>query len=148
MDPVKCDYCGRNAELVTGEVLYHGRSDLKDLRFWRCVPCEAHVGCHKKNLKYDSDGTRPLGRLANKPLRQAKMEAHELLDPLWKQGKMRRNEVYKWLADRLGIPMDECHIGMFDLQRCREAINILRKFDGLFSEGVEDVSIRNRGETT
>ena len=51
---VDCDYCQKPAELVTGATIYPHRNDLAHLRFWRCVPCEAYVGCHKAG-----DGTTP-----------------------------------------------------------------------------------------
>lgn len=108
---MNCDYCGKPAELVTGDEIYPHRPDLSRLRFWRCEPCDAHVGCHRGT-------TRPLGRLANAELRRAKMAAHAAFDPLWKSGRMSRSEAYAWLADRLGIEADVCHIGMFDVAMC------------------------------
>lgn len=107
-----CPYCNNEAWLVSGNIVYPHRPDLFDKRFWLCTPCDAYVGCH--------DGTeKPLGRLANQELRQAKIAAHAVLDPLWKSGSMTRNAAYQWLADQLGIPRSECHVGMFDVDRCR-----------------------------
>lgn len=121
---VKCDYCGRQAELVAGDVIYPHRPDLFEKRFWRCVPCDAFVGCHAPGNGY-GDGTRPLGRLANAELRRAKMRAHAAFDPLWKAKGMRRREAYAWLAEQLSIEFDQCHIGMFDVNRCHEVVAIV-----------------------
>ena len=114
---VKCDYCGNPAELVTGRVIYPHRPILYKLRFWRCVPCDAYVGCHKKTKK-----PVPLGRLANQELRKWKMKAHTSFDDVWKHGKMNRMEAYKWLSDKLKIKLKDCHIGMFDSIMCRQVV--------------------------
>ena len=117
-----CSYCNNEAELVNGDVIYPHRPNLHHLRFWQCAPCDARVGCH--------EGTeRPLGRLANAELRQAKMAAHAVFDPLWKGGPMTRNTAYGWLADQLGIPRTECHIGMFDVDRCRLVVALCNFYE-------------------
>lgn len=45
---VKCDYCGNDAMLVSGRAIYPHRPDLFRLNFWQCAPCDAYVGCHKR----------------------------------------------------------------------------------------------------
>ena len=131
-----CPYCGKTAVLVSGTHIYPHRRDLYALRFWACDPCSAYVGCHKAGAwmyvggeKILSNGTLPLGRLANAALRREKSAAHAAFDPLWKTGRMRRREAYSWLAKQLGIRFDDCHIGEFDVERCRAvvaAVNGLR----------------------
>lgn len=123
----KCPYCKQPAQLVTGSSIYPHRPDLWNLRFWKCEPCDAYVGCHKKGAyfyvggaKIVSDGTIPLGRLANAELRMAKSEAHAAFDPLWRDGGMTRSAAYKWLAHKMGLPAGECHIGEFDVAQCKE----------------------------
>lgn len=127
---ISCPYCSTPAELVTGDVLYPHRPDLASLKFWRCSPCGAHVGCHKRGAVADgirSDGTLPLGRLANAELRRAKSQAHALFDEIWKSRRMGRRQAYAWLAKKLGIPQAECHIGMFDVDRCREVVRLIKE---------------------
>lgn len=116
-----CPYCNNEAQLVSGEVVYPHRPDLYDKHFWVCVPCDARVGCH--------DGTtKPLGRLANAELRQAKMAAHAAFDPLWQRWKaltgLPRSKAYAWLAQQLGIPHKDCHIGMFDVDQCERVVQV------------------------
>lgn len=111
---VNCDYCGKPAKLARGFELYPSRKDLAKLYFWACDPCGAYVGCHR-----DSNAV-PLGRLADANLRSAKRIAHAAFDPLWKEFGMRRADAYQWLAESLGIPGSECHIGMFDVETCRK----------------------------
>lgn len=124
-----CPYCARPAEIVSGADLYPHRPELHAKKFWRCQPCQAWVGCHP--------GTEnPLGRLADAKLRRAKSQAHAAFDPMWKE-KMRRDGVrqnkarragYKWLAAQLGIAIDDCHIGMFDVATCWRVVEACRPY--------------------
>ncbi len=114
---VKCPYCEAKAELVHGDAIYPHRHDLRDLKFYRCEPCEAYVGCHKGT-------TNPLGRLADAELRKAKMAAHAVFDPIWRSGRMKRTQAYQWLAAQLGIDPKDCHIGMFDVDTCCRVASI------------------------
>ena len=122
-DKPLCPYCASKSELVKGSVIYPHRNDLYNLNFWLCAPCDAYVGCHKGT-------TNPLGRLANKELRSAKSEAHKFFDPLWhnseKPRRHARNAAYSWLAEALGVPTQECHIGMFDVETCRRVVEICK----------------------
>ena len=118
---VKCDYCNKESELVDGSVIYPHRPDLFHKYFYRCVDCLAHVGCHPNT-------TKPLGRLANKELRQAKSEAHLSFDKLWKRYGMDRNEAYAYLADKMGIDKKDAHIGMFTVEQCKEVVKISKRY--------------------
>lgn len=125
-----CPYCNGYAHLVTGATVYPHRWDLRALLFWQCKPCKAFVGCHKRGAPVDvviSDGTIPLGRLANAELRRAKSEAHAAFDPMWKEkgSKLSRREAYRHLANALGITPEECHIGMFDEEMCKRVVEIV-----------------------
>lgn len=123
---VSCPYCRRPACLTGGTSIYPLRPDLAAKWFYVCWSCDAWVGCH--------DGTqKPLGRLADHELRRAKMAVHEVFDPLW-QAKMERDKcskheargaAYKWLAQQLGISVEDCHVGMFDVATCKRAIEIM-----------------------
>lgn len=127
-----CPYCQQPAALVSGRVIYPHRSDLWPKTFWSCAPCGAYVGCHP-------GGTVPLGRLANKELRDAKMAAHAAFDPIWKRhgasarAKSRR-DAYGWLADQMGLSRRRCHIGMFDVEECRRVVEIIRHRGGPMPE--------------
>lgn len=127
-----CPYCDQPSKLVTGADIYPHRRDLRKLKFWHCKPCKAWVGCHRPNRKFGYDGTQPLGRLANAELRKAKSAAHAAFDPLWR-GKMQRdgkgqvearNAGYAWLSEQLGVGVDDCHIGMFDVETCERVVAV------------------------
>lgn len=123
--PVMCHYCGNPAALAKGADIYPHRPDLEALRFWRCEPCGAYVGCHKAGNGY-GDGTQPLGRLANADLRTAKQAAHAAIDPYWRAGRLRRREVYSRLAALMNLGQGEAHIGEFDEAQCAEAVQLGR----------------------
>lgn len=110
-EEITCPFCHRLAEKTTGEIIYPNRPDLSKKEFFLCEPCGAYVGCHK-------DG-RPLGSLANKKTRSARQWAHSMFDPLWGKGVLRRKDAYRLLAEKLGINVDDCHIGHFNVDQCK-----------------------------
>ena len=121
MREVYCDYCGRRAEFVDSRIVY-GMSRGK---IYLCRNCMAYVGIHKGTDK-------PLGRLANAELRRWKKAAHHAFDPLWKYGpfKGHRDAAYGWLAQKMELPIERTHIGMFDVEQCKKAINIIKSLKG------------------
>lgn len=114
-----CPYCKSTSELVTGERIYPHRQDLAKKFFYLCTDCDAYVGCHPNSK-------RPLGRLADSTLRTWKQNVHRVFDPLWKRYGMTRYKAYEFLACALGIPMRECHVGMFDVETCQRAVDVCR----------------------
>ena len=73
MFKVVCPYCGQVAVLVDSSIVYGRSFGL----IYLCAPCDAYVGTHKGSPRH-----APLGTLANKELREARLKAHEILDPL------------------------------------------------------------------
>ena len=150
-----CSYCNGTSVLATGEDIYPHREDLHDLNFWKCPTCEdVYVGCHKAGAfvvkangdKIISDGTLPMGRLANAALRRAKSDTHVMFDAIWKRREYdkqtrfaKRRETYAWLAHKMNIAIDDCHIAMFTLEQCYEAMEHIR----LYTQNAVD---RRKGE--
>ena len=105
--PAICAHCGSECRLTDGKEIYPHRSDLHMLRFWKCDPCAAYVGCHKAD-----DGTKPLGTAADAELRRLRQQVHGVVDPLWQNAKQRgraRQAVYKALTN-IGH-----HLGFVDI---------------------------------
>jgi hypothetical protein len=115
---VTCNYCNKPAKLVSGRVIYPQRADLISLLFWYCKDCKAWVGCHKKT-------TRPLGKLATQMLRELRAYVHTQFDPLWQNGQMTRTQAYVWLAEQMQMTVEDCHIGMFNEEQCRQVMEII-----------------------
>ncbi len=117
MRDVRCDYCGTRTDFVDSAMVY-GRSYGM---IYLCPRCHAYVGVHKGTDK-------PLGRLANAELRVWKGAAHAVFDPLWKYGGPfyhNRNGAYRWLSEKMGLPVEKTHIGMFDVAECKRVIDII-----------------------
>ena len=125
---VQCPYCYKLASLVSGEVIYPHRIDLFDKKFWSCKKCEAYVGCHEKT-------TLPLGSLANQTLRSLRSKCHQLFDPLWrsKNNGITRSNCYWWLANKLDIHIKDCHIGLFDEDKCMRLLILWSEYKDLQS---------------
>lgn len=107
-----CPYCNAETKVVPMEFIYGTVYSFgNDIICCSNFPeCDSYVGTH-------SDG-RPLGRLANKNLRNAKRMAHSAFDKLWKEGLMKRKEAYKKLSNFLKIQPEYTHIGMFKTSTC------------------------------
>lgn len=122
----RCEYCGGLAVLLSdSKKIYHGR-DYGPA--WYCDNNHepAWVGCHGGSYI-------PMGRLANKELREAKQAVHANFDWMYKlkvsRGQKKheaRGAAYKWLAEQMGIEPKDCHIGMFSLEQCARALEILK----------------------
>ncbi|GJE26268.1 zinc-finger-containing protein [Methylobacterium organophilum] len=131
--------CGATARLTSGAEIYPNRPDLADTPIWACPTCEdTYCGCHP--------GTEePLGTPADASLREARMLLHRRrVDPLWKDAhkleaygdldaadvkavqRAARVRVYRFLAARMGLTEEQCHVGMFTLEQCREAWGALQ----------------------
>jgi hypothetical protein len=111
-----CPYCNRASIKVTGEAIYPHRKDLLSKIFYLCRPCRSYVGCHPGTDK-------PLGIPANSDLRGARHKAHAAFDPKWRNRVWgTRRQAYSHLAQKLGLTVDECHIGGFDQDMCEKVI--------------------------
>ena len=121
MKSAVCPYCGSEVVCKDSSLVY-GQSYGK---IWICSnwpKCDAYVGCQKGTDK-------PLGRLANPALRYWKKQAHSKFDKLWQGGVMTRSRAYTWLSRTLNIPLDDCHIGMFDIDQCKAVCDAVQNFD-------------------
>lgn len=126
-----CPYCNVPADFVDSSVIYKRSYGM----IYLCSnfpECDAYVGVHNGTAK-------PLGKMANRELREARKKAHAAFDPLWQEkliitqknnrhySKSRaRNEMYAWLANELGIPKARCHIAMFDVETCKQVVEVCR----------------------
>jgi hypothetical protein len=111
-----CVHCGNECRKTDGKEIYPHRKDLHSLVFFKCDPCDARVGAHKNSGK-------PLGYAANSETQRARSYVHSILDPIWKKARTRsaRSVVYKYLSQKMGIDRKKTHVGMFDIEQCRQA---------------------------
>lgn len=129
MEEKICPYCGSEIKFEKDSSFIYGRN-YGPVYYCSSYPeCDSYVGCHR--------GTHnSLGRLANKQLRLKKKEAHYYFDFLWrtkrslnkKSSKNARSKGYTWLSRELGIPKEDTHIGMFDVETCDRVILLCKPY--------------------
>lgn len=112
-----CPYCKSKTKTVPQKFIYNTTFNPKRSIIC-CVnypKCDSYVGT-------DDEGIT-LGRLANKALREAKKQAHEHFDKLWREGYLKRSTAYRKLGEFLDeIPEEYIHIGMFNVDTCNKVI--------------------------
>lgn len=113
-----CQKCMRKAKLVTGEYIFPFNKKYKDHNYYVCEGCGDYVGCHEGT-------TKALGTLADKRLREKRIQVHRAFDQIWKDSPISRKQAYEYLAEKLDIPLVKCHIGLFDLQLCQRALEVM-----------------------
>lgn len=112
--PTTCPFCAGEVKLVNNQEVY-GRS----VGLWPFVyacqnGCDAHVGVH-------ADTDIPLGILANKELRTAKQIAKQSFHAMMYRHNMSRPNAYKWLAEKMELPLGHTHYGWFTLVQVQQA---------------------------
>lgn len=124
-----CPYCNKPSNYVDSSHIYGKSYGM----IYLCQPCDAYVGVHKGTDK-------ALGRLANSELRYYKKEAHFWFDQIAKTGLINkiweeyipnlgnRNKAYLWLSKKMKIDKEYCHIGMFDVEQCKQVIEICGEY--------------------
>ena len=114
---VMCPNCGTPCELVHPREIYGPDHWRITSYLYLCRGCGRYVGCHPGTAQ-------PLGTPTDEEGRRARRLAHAAFDLLFKDGWMSRTTAYIWLADKLGIEVEECHIGMFDRERCEQVMQL------------------------
>ncbi len=118
-ETIFCVECNKEviAVRVTGDIIYPHRRDLHLKRFFKCLDCDNYVGTHR-------DSGKPLGVIPSKELRKQRMKIHELIDPVWKNGTMKRGEMYQKIKEFLGY---EFHTAEIDsMEKAKDIFETLR----------------------
>lgn len=123
--PIKiwCCQCGIevDARLTNGAEIYPHRRDLWELPFWKCDGCGNHVSCHHRH--HDAaERTKPTGVIPNAEVSNARRHIHARLDPLWRDGLIKRKHLYAQLTRFLGR---QYHTG--ELRTVQEARRVYKK---------------------
>ena len=121
---IYCCGCSKKVEarLANGDEIYPHRADLHDLPFWKCDFCGNFVGCHHKT----SNRTQPLGCIPTPEIREARKHIHAMLDPIWKDGKVKRKDLYRRISDELGWKYHTAQIRSID--EARKVYRIIREY--------------------
>jgi hypothetical protein len=123
---------------------------LKESKFGPFYGCENFPTCRSTHGAHP-DG-KPLGVPADKATKEARIAAHAQFDRLWKdiapsyviprnlaRSARKRNEyrirkrgrtrAYRWLAEQLAIPFEDCHIGAMDAATCARVAALCTPMD-------------------
>lgn len=126
--PVTC-FCGSPAHLHNNSKLY-GReygnvpyAYICDRFFEKPSACRGSVGVHPNG--------KPLGTIPDAQTKVMRQKLHAIVDPLWKNQerskRQARGSVYGYLQRITGLSSAECHIGMFDADKCLEVMKLIRE---------------------
>jgi hypothetical protein len=100
---------------------------LRDSRFGLFYSCSAFPECRATHGAHQATG-EPLGTPADKATKEARIQAHDAFDKLWKpvQGRAQRaaarREAYAWMRDAMDLAPEDAHIGRFDRLQCERLI--------------------------
>ena len=123
LEPKICNICGGKVAYISNSKIY-GR-EYGSGKMYYCMDCGAYVGTHIPRPR------EAFGLLANAEMRNMKKKCHELFDKLWQneptshKKHIARRAAYKWLAEELGISVENCHFGYFDMEMLEKAYLIL-----------------------
>lgn len=118
--PTNCTMCGsKNIRYTSNAEIYYGKQ-YGNGYCYLCDNCGASVGVHDTKTK------KPLGRFANKELKDLKMQCHKLFDSYWRSKKFKRQDCYGYLASKLGLMFRETHFGWFDKEYLLKALEVLK----------------------
>jgi uncharacterized protein YlaI len=112
--------CGSNKIRYTNNKEIYGKT-YGNGGCYLCDNCKSYVGVHNTKQKI------PLGRFANKELRELKMKCHNIFDKFWKEEKLSRGDCYRYLANKLNLYVRETHFGWFDKEYLLKSLDILNK---------------------
>ncbi len=121
---IYCCECKKEieAKLTDGGEIYPHRQDLRDLPFWKCDTCGNYVGCHHKT----EHRTKPLGCIPNNEIKNARKEIHNILDPLWKSGRVDRKILYAEISKHIGWKYHTAKIR--DIEEARKIYRFIRDY--------------------
>ena len=125
LHPTRCNICGGHVVFTSNAAIYG--KEYGSGKCYLCQSCGAYTGTHRPRPN------EALGLLADDPMRKGKVMCHDLFDSMWKgkrKARKKRKDLYAWLADRMGIPVEECHFGYFDIHQLRQAYLILKTARG------------------
>ena len=92
-------------------------TELKEGRY-ECPNCLASVECHPGT-------TAAMGFVARESLRKLRHQLHEEMDVLWRESKVKREEVYYRLRQKLNLTKAACHVAKFDEDQCKLAMKAI-----------------------
>lgn len=125
LQPTKCNICNGKVIFTSNRIIYG--KEYGSGKCYYCMDCGSYVGTHKPRPQ------EAFGILADKEMRAMKRICHELFDRQWeneptiRERSTARKKAYRMLAEKLSIPVEECHFGYFDLAMLKRAYEVLQE---------------------
>lgn len=138
--PKTCPCCSAEVQIVPNEKIF-GRSYGKWPWIVFCFNCRASTSLHPFT-------GIPMGIMADKPTREARMRAKDAFNTLWldpghnRRGLTRRG-AYSWLAFVMGIKVEQCHIGWFTREQAEQVVAIIDRHGALGKDQLQ-LNLENR----
>ena len=129
--PKNCNCCKSKKIRIVHHSEIYGSEKGKWPWVYFCDTCHAYVGLHPYTHI-------PLGFLADKKTREARMKCKRPFEVLFKEMGMARADAYQTLADELGIKKESCHFGWFDISMCKKAKEAAYKIQNRIIFGDKD----------
>lgn len=120
LHPKICNICGGHVVFTSNATIYG--KEYGSGKCYLCLGCGAYTGTHRPRPR------EALGLLADEPMRKGKVMCHDLFDAMWKgkpKAQKKRKDLYAWLANKMGISIEECHFGYFNIEQLRQAYRVL-----------------------
>lgn len=100
-----------------------GRLSLKTSKvgtlFYGCSNFPTCRGSHSAVQKTGA----PMGVVANKATRVARVHAHEVFDRIWKRKLVpSRHDAYKWMREHMKLSHSKAHISMMSKEQCETLV--------------------------
>jgi len=109
-----CPDCGSNMILRKSRYGYfYGCQEFPE------TGCKGSVGAR-------ADGT-PVAMPTSMTEKEARIDATENFERLWKSGKMDRKDAFVWLCKKMKCQRSEAHIARFTVQQCEALINFVNR---------------------
>ena len=108
---VYCQFCGGKADII---------SRPNNRYAYKCPLCEARRPCTKDGKFIKNKLWRSVKQL------EAAEQCHYILDTLY-HSPQERQELYKYLAKELKVPLKYCHFSMLSNANMRKAFTILNE---------------------
>lgn len=123
---MNCPACG--AEMLLRTTSRFSYRDGSPRKFYGCSNyprCKTTVGAHQNG--------EPMGFPGDAETKGLRIAAHSWLKRVIMENNWKRNDAYSWLAARMGLDIEGCHIAMFDKDRCLRAIDVCRQEMGVMA---------------
>lgn len=119
---MRCPYCGASVVYRSADGIYQNNDKGAMLYVCSHYPaCDAYVRVHA--------GTKlPVGSMANRELRALRRTAHFYFDQMYQRGLMTKQEAYQWMANLIGAPLSQAHIGYLREYYCTQVIEESKKY--------------------